>query len=77
MATYLVGFTMQESSTIMSGLAYSGNEADQNDRIKACNLYNLEFSYRVKDFLGAWNMSVQAWLKYYVFLRMLPNDRTK
>jgi hypothetical protein len=59
MSTYLVGFTLQESSVIMSGLAYSGNALDENDRIKACNIYNLEFSYRVKEFLAAWNMSVQ------------------
>lgn len=40
-------------------------------------LYKLEFSSNVKDFLASWNMSATLWLKYYVYMRMLPNDRTK
>ena len=32
-------------------------------------------SYRVKDFLGSWNMSVHGWLKYYVYLRLLDSNK--
>ena len=39
----------------MCGVAYSGN--DKFDRVKALVIYDLEFSYNVKDFLGAWNMA--------------------
>jgi len=34
-------------------------------------VWDIEFSYDVKDFLGAWNISVHKWLKYYVYLRMI------
>ena len=38
-------------------------------------IWNLETSYRVKDFLASWNISAHMWLKYYIFMRMLPNDK--
>jgi lysophospholipid acyltransferase len=34
-------------------------------------VWDIEFSYDVKDFLNAWNISVHKWLKYYVYLRMI------
>lgn len=43
--------------------------------MECLRIWGIEFSFRVKDFLDAWNVSVHKWLKYYVFLRML--DSTK
>jgi lysophospholipid acyltransferase len=39
------------------------------------NIKGLLTSYRVKDFLGSWNMSVHEWLKYYVYLRLLDSNK--
>jgi lysophospholipid acyltransferase len=30
---------------------------------------------KVKNFLASWNISVQSWLKCYVFMRMLENNK--
>ena len=38
-------------------------------------IYDINFSYKVKDFFDAWNISVHKWLKYYVYLRMVRKDR--
>lgn len=38
-------------------------------------IWDIEFSYKVKDFLDAWNISVHKWLKYYVFLRLLNSNK--
>jgi MBOAT, membrane-bound O-acyltransferase family len=40
-------------------------------RVRTICVWDIEFSYDVKDFLGAWNISVHKWLKYYVYLRMI------
>jgi lysophospholipid acyltransferase len=63
----------------MSGVAYGGTieGVEKFDRVTACVIYNLEFSYNVKDFLASWNMATQTWLKYHVYMRLLPNDRNK
>jgi lysophospholipid acyltransferase len=43
--------------------------------VQAVRLWDIEFSYKVKDFLDAWNVTVHKWLKYYVFLRMLDTKK--
>jgi hypothetical protein len=55
MATYLVGFCMMEAAPIMCGLAYS--EPNTFNRVRSADLWKLETSYMVKDFLANWNMS--------------------
>ena len=81
MQTYLVGWTLTECGPIASGLAFNGYDKETGkpkfDRVQSAVLWNLEFSYTVKDFLASWNMSVPKWLKHYVFLRFLPNDKKK
>ena len=69
-----------ECGVIACGLGFNGYDADGNpkfDRVQSCGLWNLEMSCTVKDFLGNWNISVSVWLKYYVYLRLLPNDKNK
>jgi lysophospholipid acyltransferase len=78
MGTYLVGFCLMESGPLICGLSYNGTDKDgneQHDRIQSAVIYKLETSNRVKDFLANWNISCHKWLKYYVFLRLLSNDR--
>lgn len=38
-------------------------------------VWGVEFSYKVKDFMDSWNVSVHTWLKYYVYLRLMRKDR--
>lgn len=75
MTVYLTGFCLMEVGPIASGLSYNGNQEGEpkHDRVKSVVLWNLEASYKVKDFLANWNISVHAWLKYYVYLRQLDN----
>lgn len=78
MTTYLTGFCLMEVGSIACGLGFNGYEENGNskfDRIRSCNLLKLETSYRIKDFLANWNISVHDWLKNYVYLRLLDNSK--
>lgn len=77
-ATYCVGFCLMESGPIASGLGFNGYDAQgiaKHDRVKCVDIFGLVFARRVKDFLACWNISVHHWLKYYVFMRMLSNEK--
>jgi len=81
MSTYYVGWCLMDCGVIASGLAFNGYEKGTGepkfDRVQSMVLFKLEFSSNVKDFLASWNISAALWLKYYVYMRMLPNDRSK
>lgn len=80
----MIGFCLMDSSIIMSGLAFSGFSKDEktgieeesNERVKNLEVIKLYCSTTVPELLTHWNMSTQAWLKYYVYVRMLPTDRS-
>ena len=79
MQTYIVGWCLMECGPIASGLSYNGIDEKtgeaRHDRVQSCIIWNLETSFRIKDFLASWNISAHGWLKNYIFLRMLPNDK--
>ena len=79
MQTYIVGWCLMECGPIAAGLGFNGYDKKtgeaKHDRVQSAIIWNLETSCRIKDFLAAWNISAHNWLKHYVFLRMLPNDR--
>ena len=77
MCTYMIGFSFMEAGPIACGLSYNGveNENVRHDRIRSVDVWKLETSLRVKDFLANWNISVHEWLKYYVFFRLLDNNK--
>ena len=80
MQTYIIGFLFMECGPIACGLGFNGYDKDGNpkfDRVQNVILWNMEFTSTVKDFFASWNMTTQKWLKYYIFIRMLPNDRNK
>ena len=76
-----------ECGPIAAGLSFNGySEVEVNgektkvarhDRVQSAIIWNLETSYTIKDFLASWNISAHDWLKYYIYLRMLPNDKNK
>ena len=77
--TYLVGWCLMECGPIAAGLSFNGYDKEtgeaKHDRVQSVVIWKLETSYRIKDFLANWNISAHMWLKYYIFLRMLPNDK--
>eukprot|EP00354_Favella_ehrenbergii_P011334 CAMPEP_0170456514 /NCGR_PEP_ID=MMETSP0123-20130129/4119_1 /TAXON_ID=182087 /ORGANISM="Favella ehrenbergii, Strain Fehren 1" /LENGTH=280 /DNA_ID=CAMNT_0010720009 /DNA_START=564 /DNA_END=1406 /DNA_ORIENTATION=+ len=79
MQTYLVGWCLMECGTIAAGLSYNGIDEEtgkaKHDRVQSCVIWKLETSFRVKDFLANWNISAHMWLKHYIFMRMLPNQK--
>ena len=68
-----------ECGPIAAGLSFNGYDKEtgkaKHDRVKSVFIWNLETSYKIKDFLASWNISAHDWLKCYIFLRMLPNER--
>ena len=77
----MIGFVLMDSSTIMSGLSFSSKEEGddgvcRHERVKNLEIVELYKSRTVSSLLTHWNMSTQAWLKYYVYVRMLPTDRS-
>lgn len=80
----MIGFLLMDSSIIMTGLSMSKVNDEkkgeiieaEHDRVKNLEIIKLYQSRSVSDLLTHWNMSTQAWLKYYVYVRMLPTDRS-
>lgn len=58
-----------------ANLIHSDIEKVKWNRVSAVRVWDIEFSYKVKDFLDAWNVSVHTWLKYYVYLRLIKKDK--
>ena len=81
MSSYVTGFCFLECGVIASGFSYNDEESidstttPKHDKIKSVLIKGLLTSYRVKDFLASWNISVHEWLKYYVYLRLLNNKK--
>lgn len=77
MQVFQCGFCLMEAGTVMCGLGYNGRDKENtlHNRVACVSMWDLEVSNCVKDFLAAWNMSTQNWLKYYVYLRLLPNKK--
>lgn len=87
--TYYTAFCLIETGTVASGMSFNGYNEKRKillnvylilekvlfNRVTAVRVWDIEFSYRVKDFLDAWNISVHLWLKYYVYLRLLKRDK--
>jgi lysophospholipid acyltransferase len=76
--TYLVGWCLMECGPIASGLSFNGYDEVGNarhDKVQSANIYKLETSYKVKDFLANWNISAHEWLKHYVYVRQLDNKQ--
>ena len=76
--TYYTAFCLMHTAAIASGLSF--NKYDENnkpkfDKVETVKIMGVEFSSRIKDFFGSWNISVHKWLMHYVFLRILKKGR--
>jgi lysophospholipid acyltransferase len=75
-ATYVCGFCLMETGPLASGLSFNGYDKDNrplHNRVTCIKISSLIFTYRIKDFVTGWNVSVHHWLKYYVFMRQLDS----
>lgn len=70
---YYIGFMLQTSSVIASGLGFSGVKDGkfQWETIVSVYLWNLETCYSVASTMQNWNHQVHVWLKYYVQHRLV------
>lgn len=78
MNTYIIGFCFMDCTMLASGLAFNGRDEkgnERHDRVKSVVINGLIFTHKVKNFLQCWNISTHEWLKNYVFLRMLNNQK--
>lgn len=79
--TYFGAFALNDSSLVVSGLAYNpyGKEktAPNFDRIKNIDERTIDLSHYLKRQTTSWNISISNWLKKYVYLRLVSNSGGK
>jgi lysophospholipid acyltransferase len=74
MYTYYIVWGFVDSGMIFSGLAYNGTDQDGNiqyDRYSNVTCWEVESGYYVKKMVFHWNITIQVWLKKYVFMRII------
>ena len=70
---YYFCWTLSDAGVTASGLSYGGKNnqgEDSWDRIISVHPLNVETSLSAQDKMNNWNMSIQYWLKNYVYLRL-------
>lgn len=76
---YHSGWTMAQSGVIACGLSYSGkNKQGENtwDQVLSVDPF-LELLHSPKEKIDKWNISVQMWLKRYVYFRIYSEKEMK
>lgn len=73
---YLVAFSFADAGVISTGLGY---KPDRNgnvswERIRSINLKGYFWSSSIREVINSWNISVNLWLRRYVFNRVLKSD---
>jgi len=69
---YYTGWTLAQMGVTAAGLSYNGYDSNGKskwDRIITV-MPQLDFTHHFKDKIDMWNMSVQIWLKRYVYFRI-------
>lgn len=78
-----------DAASIASGLAYSGVNEESNsnsftiiiiekptfDTVRSISTWHNTFAYDIKFLFSYWNMMITAWLKNYVYLRVLRSRK--
>ena len=72
-----------ECYLIGSGMSYSEAHTDYKDKkheenynsIRTVYLWNYHTMTIMTDGVKSWNMSIQTWLKYYVFMRIIDRSQ--
>ena len=76
MMVMMCGFFLMDSGVVATGLSYQSDK-DDNSRVQNIDVAGVYLGYAIPDVVKNWNMSTQLWLKYYVYIRQLNNDRAK
>jgi len=79
-ATYYSGFCLMESSMISCGMSYSPKTEKSEETfraIKAVDIIACETAHKTELLMGAWNIQIHNWLKYYVMLRVLDKKKDR
>jgi lysophospholipid acyltransferase len=74
---YGIGFSYLEVLQISSGLGFTKTKdgVDFNHE-RSIDLIGILKSTNVLDSIAAWNMSINKWLKYYVYIRVIDKSST-
>mmetsp|Transcript_45524 Transcript_45524/g.61775 ORF Transcript_45524/g.61775 Transcript_45524/m.61775 type:complete len:96 (+) Transcript_45524:761-1048(+) len=71
----VAGFCFVDMAQIASGIGYDG--ADNYNKFASMDIYSFVTANNSKMLLSAWNMRIQAWLKYYVYIRSLDPNKPR
>lgn len=74
----MVGFIAMEANSIACGQDYTPATKDKPENFNSIRCIYVRNVYELSSFkedLGAWNICVHKWLKYYVMMNLI--DRTK
>jgi lysophospholipid acyltransferase len=75
--TYYLAWSFIDSGMIFSGFAYNGTDEDgtvQYDRYSNIKWTEIEFGTSVKRMAYHWNITIQAWMKKYVYMRIISKN---
>lgn len=73
---YYMGWKIAEAACVYAGLGFNGRDnhgAFVWNRTENCNVLAIEFAENTRSFLAEWNKNTSAWLKDYVYLRLINN----
>ena len=73
-----VGLTSQEANLIASGMSYRASKeaepAEEYNSIRTVKIRQFEMMQSPSQAITCWNMQVQMWLKYYIYLRLVDRS---
>lgn len=71
---YYIVWTFIDSGMIFCGLAYNYPDKEGNimfDRYSNINIWEVETGHYLKKMTSYWNITIQVWMKKYVFMRII------
>jgi len=77
---YYTAWFLATANCMMSGLSFNNKTEDGKnkwDRVVSVKAWEYESADNIKDRLEGWNYSVQAWLRKYVYLRIIREDEIR
>ena len=73
-----VGFASQEACLIASGISYrpkTEKEPEEFNSLRTLQWLRFEQFISASETIGNWNIQVQSWLKYYIYMRMINRSK--
>jgi lysophospholipid acyltransferase len=74
-AKYYAGFCFTQAAINACGLSYQKSEPNNWDRVVSVDILKVEIAPSFKNKIEKWNISVQRWLKHYVYEVVLNHYR--